>query len=1378
MGKKKIDNNENISEMFDSEEEKPQKSDKKSNKKSSIEISESTDNKSVTFIKLKDDEKTEIQYVYHISDVHIRTNTKRHGEYREVFERTYSKLKSLIGSNKKMSLIVLTGDIMDNKTELSPEAIYVAYHFFKTLNEIASVVLIPGNHDCNLSNKNRLDALSPIVEDIGKFDNLHYLKKSGIYQYYNIVFGITSIFDDTLVPADKISSQIWKNVKQKNKYKIALYHGPVHGAITDVGYRMNNEELLAEDFNGYDYVMLGDIHKHQYMDEPIRKIAYAGSLIQQSYGEKLTGHGILKWDLIDGESELIEIKNDYGYCTVKIIDGKIIDTKIPRKPNIRFIVENTSQIQYQEALSTLEKEYQICEIVKDSSFKTKLHNNSPTQQKFKKEVTAYSTQENIIKTYLKKKGLEKDKIKLIVQLHKKIYQKILSDKKDQVGDNMHNGTKNQKWKLLKLNFSNTLSYGKDNTIDFRIYDPNKIIGIVAPNHFGKSAVLDIILFCLFDKFSRGERRDILNKNEKHMYCSLLLSIGSQYYLIERIGQRSKNGLTVKIDVNFYSIMYDKNGKEIKEKLNGLDKNDTNKKIIELIGDYNDYLTTCFCLQHGKSSNFIDMTQLQKKEYLNEILKLNVFEDCHNIAKDKFKKLSGQLKLLEQKVGTKSLEEIKQNIKKTVTEIKRLEAQKQYINKGLTEELEYILGTLSQTPLTKYNELSVYNLKTEEDILENINNIKNKLNTETEFDFDSVKKELDELKKSLGKIEEEDQCVREKLVKENYDGKSLTHKKEQLIKKLINVPKNLEKMNISTLVKEKEDIENKIKIIEVTLNNKNDENLSEKMSRIDELKAQISNLRKSLKPVDNKAEEKLENLLAKLTKNEKLIRSLMEETFMDEKSLDNQEKEKLLLIIKTKENFAKYITSITDILEQYQFGKFNSNDAIINNIRCDNQKWLTSYYKWIKSSNKKLESKTEYIDIAAILTESRRLTKEIMETSIDLFSIHDNNIIQKKITKAEEEYDSLSEFTGTKKEIDNLRQEKKLLDEKIKLLENKIEDTQNNLVSSETNKKIQKEIDVLQKIIDNQLEANEKRQTEIKNLKNKISTHENMIDNHKKQIKENKKLKEHFKLINEYHLIYLNWCQKNDYLIRWTKIKKEFDEDLNALSKEIEKKQIELAIYKKDVEQYLENRKIFDDKNADTNIYQLYVQVMNYNGLPYEMLKTYLPLIESDVNQILHAMVNFNIEFMFFDEENLEEQKTKQLKSNIGCVDINICYQDMKPYNVQLASGFERFIIGLAIRMTLCQISLTSKPNFLIIDEGWSCLDSENLNNIGTIMNYIKTQYEHVIIISHLEELKNQTDYIINIEKNSGYSYIKTENKLLVRRNKNKQNKLSKKIVVV
>ena len=260
------------------------------------------------------------------------------------------------------------------------------------------------------------------------------------------------------------------------------------------------------------------------------------------------------------------------------------------------------------------------------------------------------------------------------------------------------------------------------------------------------------------------------------------------------------------------------------------------------------------------------------------------------------------------------------------------------------------------------------------------------------------------------------------------------------------------------------------------------------------------------------------------------------------------------------------------------------------------------------------------------------------------------------------------------------------------------------------------------------------------------------------IQQNKKYRKHLDLINEYQLIYFNWYRKKKSLNKWQENKKKLEQDLMMLSKNIEQEKIELALYTKELEIYLDNRHEFDERTNLLNSYQLYVQTMNYNGLPYEILKSYLPLIEADVNRILHSIVNFNIEFVFYDDEQIEQQKKRQIKSNMGCIAINICYDSMKPYNVQLASGFEKFIINLAIRMTLFEISLTAKPNFLIIDEGWSCLDADNLNNIGSIINYIKMKYQHVIIISHLDELKTQADYVINIEKSNGYSYIKTGNK--------------------
>lgn len=1332
----------NISDFFETEDQK--------------QLTTETSDKAIPFIKLKDDGKTEVRYIYHMSDIHIR-NTQRHTEYKEVFQRVYNKLKSLVGSNNKQTLIVLTGDIMHTKTELSPEAVSMAYHFFKSLNEIAPIILIPGNHDCNLSNKNRLDALTPIVE-LSSYSNIYYLKKSGLYQYYNIVFGMTSVFDDVLVPANKITKSIWSSIKQKNKYKIALYHGPVHGARTDVGYRMHNEQLVAEDFDGYHYVLLGDIHKHQYLNKG-QTIAYAGSLIQQSYGESLFGHGILKWDLLDKESELIEIKNSYGYCTIKIVDGKMVETKIPRNPRIRFILENTNQLQYQEVLKKLENEYQISEVVKESNFKTKLH-LSP-QKKWKEEATAYHTQEKIIKSYLKKNGSEKSKINEIINLHQKLYQKILSDKKDNIGNIMHNATKTQKWKILELRFTNVMSYGKDNVIDFRNYDANKIIGIVAPNHYGKSAILDIILFCLFDKPSRGERRDIMNKNEKSMHCSLLLAVGNQKYLIERIGQRNKNGSTVKIDVNFYQIKMDKKGSEIKEKLNGVDRNDTNKKIAELIGDYNDYLTTCFCLQHDKSSNFIDMTQMQKKEYLHEILKLNVFEDCYNLAKDKLKKLSGELKILEQKMGGKTLEELKNSIKNTTKEIRIMEKQKEVITNSLMSDLDYIISTLSNNQMVKYHDLSKYDLKTEEDIIVTINEIKQKLSQNTEINLSNIRLELEKNRKELKQMENENKNL---LSREQIN--DLMIQKEKLVKKLLPVPK-IEDFNMELCQKEKEELVEKLKTLQKKLESYQNNKIEDKYAEMERLKRNIDKWRGKLKPTNSNSLDDLENAISKKSENEKIFLSLVEDALDNPRVLASDEKKLLENEIQIRQVFSKHIQDNVNELDKYQNSNAE-NDLIVHSVKNKNIRWLEKNQKWLDRANKMCLDNRPDIDL--MIKNSHQINGQIINHAIMWFDYHDNQAIMDNIKSAEKELDTLSEFHDIKKEMENLKKEKNLVKEKINILDGRMKEIQTYLDNTKTNQKLQEEIDNLQIRIDKEIEASKKMGNIMENLKQKISKNEKLVKSYEQDLQERATLEEQLRLAEEYRLVYQTWFLKNSYLKKWLEVKKKYNEEISDITKEIEKKNVQLSIYKKELDQYLENRKEFDDKSAKTSLYQLYVKLMNYNGLPYEILKTYLPLIEEDVNQILHSMVNFSIEFMFYDEDKLEEQKSKNLKSNIGCIDINICYQNKKPYNVQLSSGFERFIISLAIRMTLCQISLTAKPNFLIIDEGWSCLDSENLGNIGNMMAYIKSQYEYVIIISHLEELRGQADYVINIEKNNGYSYIKSNKKTKVRR-KNKPNQV-------
>ena len=140
-----------------------------------------------------------VEKVFHIADTHIR-NLNRHTEYRAVFQTLYKHIKR---RKTKNSLIYLGGDIVHSKLDMSPELISMTYDFLGELTELAPTIMICGNHDTALNNRNRMDVLTPIVNMLDS-PNLFYLKTSGLYHIADVSFVVMSIFDDpsTYISAD------------------------------------------------------------------------------------------------------------------------------------------------------------------------------------------------------------------------------------------------------------------------------------------------------------------------------------------------------------------------------------------------------------------------------------------------------------------------------------------------------------------------------------------------------------------------------------------------------------------------------------------------------------------------------------------------------------------------------------------------------------------------------------------------------------------------------------------------------------------------------------------------------------------------------------------------------------------------------------------------------------------------------------------------------------------------------------------------------------------------------------------------------------------------------------------------------------------------
>jgi len=198
-----------------------------------------------------------VEKVYHLADIHIR-NVKRHTEYSAVFDNFYEQVKK---DNLDNAIIFVGGDIAHAKTEMSPELIQQISSFLRKCSQLHPTVVIAGNHDCNLNNPDRLDVLSPIM-DMMDDDNLFYLKDTGVYKIGDVAISVFGIFEE---PTEYIHGNEIDDPSINTK--IAVYHGAIRRSTTDIGYIVVGGDLTLPQFDGYDIVMLGDIHKYQVLQE-------------------------------------------------------------------------------------------------------------------------------------------------------------------------------------------------------------------------------------------------------------------------------------------------------------------------------------------------------------------------------------------------------------------------------------------------------------------------------------------------------------------------------------------------------------------------------------------------------------------------------------------------------------------------------------------------------------------------------------------------------------------------------------------------------------------------------------------------------------------------------------------------------------------------------------------------------------------------------------------------------------------------------------------------------------------------------------------------------------------------------------------------------
>jgi len=564
--------------------------------------------------------------IAHFGDTHIR-NLKYHGVYRQVFEQIYKVLRE-----ERPDYIIHCGDIAHTKTQLSPEFFDLAGDFLRNLADIAPTHIILGNHDGNLKNSHRQDAITPIVDTLGHKD-LHLHKYAGEVSLRDgFSLNVLSVFD----------RENWVRPNKENKVNIALYHGSISGCKTDLGWRMNEGEDEVKIFTEHDYSMLGDIHRRQSLDDDGR-VRYCGSTVQQNFGET-NDKGFLIWDIADKDNfacREITIPNPKPFITINLTPAGRMpkNLEVPEGARLRLVAtSNVSIDKVRKATDIAKKRFNPITVTFTNKA-TSSAPNSPTTGMVLEDLRDISIQERFIKQYLEDYSLTPGLLQRVLDLNRH-YNKV-AEENEEVSRNVN-------WEIEEVKWDNLFNYGEDNVLNFS--NLNGIVGVFGKNYSGKSSIIDSILYTMYNSTSKGERKNlnVINQNKDTGIGEVTVRVGNDRYKVKRTSDkwrkklRGKETVEAKTDVSFEMECFE-TGEQ--RSMNGLTRADTDRRIRHKFGTIEDFQLTSLTSQHDALS-FIKEGSTKRKEILSKFLDLQIFDQKFRTAKEDSAEVRGNLKRLE------------------------------------------------------------------------------------------------------------------------------------------------------------------------------------------------------------------------------------------------------------------------------------------------------------------------------------------------------------------------------------------------------------------------------------------------------------------------------------------------------------------------------------------------------------------------------------------------------------------------------------------------------------------------------------------------------------------------------------------------------------
>jgi DNA repair exonuclease SbcCD ATPase subunit len=168
------------------------------------------------------------------------------------------------------------------------------------------------------------------------------------------------------------------------------------------------------------------------------------------------------------------------------------------------------------------------------------------------------------------------------------------------------------------------------------------------------------------------------------------------------------------------------------------------------------------------------------------------------------------------------------------------------------------------------------------------------------------------------------------------------------------------------------------------------------------------------------------------------------------------------------------------------------------------------------------------------------------------------------------------------------------------------------------------------------------------------------------------------------------------------------------------------------------RKIADEAERE-RIYKIYLEIFGKNGVTKLIMKTMMPLINSELQRLLEDSCHFRLEVKIND------------KNEVDFLMIDNNTQVEKP--MASGSGYERSIASLALRAVLSKICSLPRANVVVFDEVFGKISNDNLEMVSEFFSKIKEYFEKIFVITHNPLVTNWADNVVRIRKEENISYV-------------------------